>query len=112
MLTSTEFQAAQHGRNCPASTPGNDSQCTCGYARWRFDMPDDEGDCRKIVTLTKGGMVWVGIRAWSSQRQRWLNNGVLEQDSIVAWQHLMKPAVSDGLMSPMSAPTLGDHWTT
>ena|ERR1700684_2412295 len=113
MLTREQFQAMQHGRNCAGSTPGNNHLCTCGYARWCFDLPDGEGDCRKIVTLqTRDGMTWVGIRAWSSDRQCWLNNGVLEQDRVVAWQPLMKPAVSDGLMSPMSAPTLGDHWTT
>jgi hypothetical protein len=79
----------------------------------RKDDPSGNGDCRKLVTLCdRGGMIWVGIRAWSEPRRSWLNNGVLEQDKVLAWRDLPAPAYSDGLMHPMPAPTLGDHWTT
>jgi hypothetical protein len=80
---------------------------------WNYTLPSGEGDCRKLVTLrSKDGMIWVGIRAWSATRTRWLNNGVLETDDVVAWQALPNPSINDGLLESMPAPTLGDHWTT
>jgi hypothetical protein len=80
---------------------------------WNFDPPRGEGDCRKLVTLKEpGGMVWVGIRAWNSFGNAWVNNGVLETAKVVAWQELPRPAISDGRIESMPSPTLGDHWTT
>ena len=80
---------------------------------WHREGNPEGGDCRKLVTLEqRGGMIWVGIRAWHNDRRCWLNNGVLEQDKVLAWQDLPAPAYSDGMMTAREAPTLGDHWTT
>jgi hypothetical protein len=73
--------------------------------RWNDDVPNDDGDCRKLVTLEKDGMIWVGIRSWNGAE--WFNNGVREQAKVLAWRELPSPAYSDGLISSMSAPTLG-----
>lgn len=74
----------------------------------RRGNPDDNGDCRKLVTIEdKGGMIWVGIRAWTGAD--WMNNGMRETDKILAWRELPQPAYSDGLMRPMPLPSLGNH---
>ena len=80
----------------------------------RADDPRDEGDCRKLVTIkVRGGMIYVGIRAWSTSGRCWLNNGVaLDGEQVLAWQDLPGPAYDDGLTDSMQSPTLGDHWTT
>lgn len=70
----------------------------------RGDSPLEGGDCRKLVTLLKDGMIWVGIRAFDGSG--WVNNGVRETAEVLAWQDLPKPAYSDGLMGSMSGPTL------
>lgn len=72
---------------------------------WRNDQVPEGGDCRKLVTLEEaGGMTWVGIRAWDGVR--WLNNGNRELAKVLAWQELPPPSRRDGLMKPMSGPTL------
>jgi len=55
-----------------------------------YHNPPAEGDCRKLVTLEQGGMMWVGIRAWDGKR--WLNNNEPEPAKVVAWRNLPKPA--------------------
>lgn len=74
---------------------------------WNDGVPDG-GDCRKLVTLEKDGMIWVGIRAWSGAG--WLNNGTRSDEKVLAWRDMPPPAYSDGLMQPMSAPTLDSDW--
>lgn len=73
---------------------------------WTRDpYPPEGGDARKLVTLEKDGMIWVGIRAWDGCR--WLNGGRHDAaEKVLAWQAIPAPAYSDGLMRPMSAPTL------
>ena len=70
----------------------------------RSAYPNEGGDCRKLVTLEKDGMVWVGIRAYDGAR--WLNNGQPDSAKVLAWQELPRPAYSDGLLHPMSGPAL------
>jgi hypothetical protein len=71
----------------------------------RSGPPGEGGDCRKLVTLEKDGMIWVGVRAWNGVD--WLNNGARDRlEKVLAWQELPHPAYSDGLISPMSGPTL------
>lgn len=73
---------------------------------WTRDAyPPDGGDSRKLVTLEKDGMIWVGIRAYNGTH--WLNNGRPDPtEKVLAWQALPTPAYSDGLMGSMSGPTL------
>jgi hypothetical protein len=66
---------------------------------WNECPPPEGGDCRKLVTLELDGMIWVGIRAFNGQ---WMNNGQREKASVLAWRDLP----GDGLMVPMSGPTL------
>jgi hypothetical protein len=73
-------------------------------AGWNECPPPEDGDCRKLVTLERDGMIWVGIRAFSGRR--WINNGQSETANVIAWRDLPPPAYSDGLMVPMSGPTL------
>lgn len=73
-------------------------------ADWKETIPPDHGDCRKLVTLEKDGMIWVGVRVWSGAR--WLNSGIPEPANVLAWDDLPAPAYSDGLMSGMQPPTL------
>jgi hypothetical protein len=59
---------------------------------WNYDIEDvPEGDARKIVTLEKDGMIWVGIRAFRRDIKKWINNGVDGDERVVAWQDLPKP---------------------
>ena len=74
-----------------------------GWNEGRFAA--EEGDCRKLVTLEKHRMIWVGIRAYAGAGQ-WHNNGEIEKAEILAWRDLPAPAYSDGLMAMMSSPTL------
>lgn len=77
--------------------------CTDNWTRDAY--PPEGGDARKIVTLHKDGMIWVGIRAYDGAR--WLNNGRVDPtEKVLAWQPLPTPAYSDGMMSSMSGPTL------
>ncbi len=71
---------------------------------WQEGWPVEGGDCRKLVTLEQDGMTWVGIRAWSGID--WLNNGARETATVLSWRDLPPPSRSDGLMRPMSGPTL------
>lgn len=72
---------------------------------WTRDAyPPEGGDCRKLVTLEKDGVIWVGIRAFNGAI--WLNNGERETATVLAWQNLPQPAYSDGLMGSMPGPTL------
>lgn len=73
---------------------------------WNRDsIPPEGGDGRKLVTLERDGMIWVGIRAWNGAD--WLNNGTRDHtEKVLAWQPLPAPAYSDGLMGSMSGPTL------
>jgi hypothetical protein len=79
---------------------------------WNDGVPGgDGGDCRKLVTIEKDGMIWVGIRAWSGAD--WLNSGSRDKsERVVAWRELPPPAFSDGMMQPMPSPTLDDHRPT
>ena len=60
---------------------------------WEYlEKPKPEGDCRKLVTLLDGGMVWVGVRAFNHQQQRWMNNNEPEKVTVLAWMDLPGPA--------------------
>ena len=95
-----------------------------GRDGWEYRAKPEGGDCRKIVTLEQDGMCWVGIRAFNGSTGQWLNGGEPERATVIAWRDLDQPArgrwvggllimsARDGLMEPMEAPTLGDHWTT
>ena len=73
----------------------------------RDPYPPESGDTRKLVTLERDGMIWVGIRQWNGAK--WLNNGAHDRlEHVLAWQPLPTPAYSDGLLSQMAAPTLPD----
>ena len=62
-------------------------------ANWNYTgKPEDGKDCRKIVSLLEGGMVWVGIRAWNPADRQWQNNGEPERATVLAWQDLPEPA--------------------
>jgi hypothetical protein len=57
--------------------------------------PEPGTDARKFVTLTEGGMQWVGIRAWNHEKQYWMNGGEPERVAKVkAWRDL--PDVARG----------------
>ena len=60
---------------------------------WNYTGKPVEGfDARKIVTLTEGGMVWVGIRAWHGTGGYWMNGGEPERATVKAWRNLPEPA--------------------
>jgi hypothetical protein len=60
---------------------------------WNYAAtPQDGTDSRKLVTLEQDGMVWIGIRAWSSQHRCWVNNGEPTRETVVAWKDLPRPA--------------------
>lgn len=62
-------------------------------AGWHYGTKPEPGtDGRKLVTLEQGGMVWIGIRFWQSQLQRWVNNGEPIIETVIAWQDLPQPA--------------------
>src|SRR5690242_10682238 len=63
---------------------------------WNYTgHPEDGTDARKLVTLTEGGMMWIGIRAWNSQHQYWMNGGEPERIATVkAWRDL--PEIARG----------------
>lgn len=71
---------------------------------WNRDVYPNGGDTRKLVTLEKDGMIWVGIRAFNGIQ--WYNNGTVEHAKVLAWQELPTPAYSDGMMNSMASPTL------
>lgn len=71
----------------------------------RNPYPPEGGDARKLVTIERDSMIFVGIRAWNGTS--WLNNGMTDKaEKVLAWQPLPTPAYSDGLMQSMSGPTL------
>ncbi len=60
---------------------------------WNYDVQNvPDGDARKIVTLEKDGMTWVGIRAFHHADKKWLNGGAETDERVVAWQDLPQPA--------------------
>ena len=60
---------------------------------WNYDLENiPEGDARKIVTLEKDGMTWVGIRAFNHNDKTWMNNGADIDERVVAWRDLPTPA--------------------
>lgn len=59
---------------------------------WDYTTKPSGGDCRKIVTLDLDGMMWVGIRAFDANAQRWLNNSEPETATVRAWRELPPPA--------------------
>lgn len=62
-------------------------------AGWNYgEKPKAGKDGRKIVTLEQGGMVWVGIRMWTSEFNRWVNNGEPISERVIAWKDLPEPA--------------------
>ena len=73
---------------------------------WHDGIPGNAGDCRKLVTVEKDGMIWVAIRAWNGTE--WLNNGARSRERVLAWRDLPSPAYSDGMMQPMSADLTSD----
>lgn len=72
---------------------------------WNRVTQPDGGDARKLVTLQRDNLIWVGIRAYDGAQ--WLNNGKTDpSEKVLAWQDLPFPAYSDGLMGSMAGPTL------
>lgn len=60
---------------------------------WHYGgKPKSGGDGRKLVTLEQGGMVWVGIRMWTSAHERWVNNGEPINERVIAWRDIPEPA--------------------
>lgn len=60
---------------------------------WNYGRRPKPGtDARKLVTLLQDGMVWIGIRAYASQYDHWMNNGEPERATVLAWQDLPQPA--------------------
>jgi hypothetical protein len=60
---------------------------------WNYrTKPDDNGNCRKLVTLHDHGMMWVGVRAWYNTEQRWYNGNEPEHHTVHAWRELPAPA--------------------
>ena len=63
-----------------------------GWHYFQLDKPTDGGNARKLVTLVEGEMIWVGIRAWHSTGQFWMNNSEPCRETIIAWRDLDEPA--------------------
>lgn len=57
---------------------------------WHYADPRDQDgkDCRKLVSLTQGGMRWLGIRAWHVTGRYWMNGGEPERATVEAWRDL------------------------
>lgn len=73
---------------------------------WDYHIDEvPEGDARKLVTLEKDGMVWIGIRAFHHETKTWLNNGADLGERVVAWRDLPEPANPRGFAGKsQSAP--------
>jgi hypothetical protein len=65
------------------------------------DIP--EGDARKLVTLEKDEMIWIGIRAYSHAAKTWMVNGTDADEKVIAWQDLPDPARSNVFAMPKAA---------
>lgn len=60
---------------------------------WNYDLENiPEGDARKLVTLEKDEMIWVGVRAYHHTTKTWLNNGVETNERVIAWRDMPEPA--------------------
>lgn len=59
---------------------------------WRYGVPPSHGDCRKLVTLEDGAMVWVGIRHWNEMKQSWMSGLHIETARVLGWIDLPSPA--------------------
>lgn len=68
---------------------------------WNYNVTEvPEGDARKIVTLERDDMVWVGIRAFHHEQKVWNGDS---GDRVVAWRDLPEPASPRYMAVPKEA---------